>query len=288
MSRAVDASGASSSPAAARAASRRHASPRSPATTSSSTRHRRDRRAAADRGRRADPRRAARLRRLPRARASAASGSKSGLGPRRRGTRRARRCAGSHRLRGRGDARSRRLPASAAGRGSSYVWELLGGRGRRLPARAVVVDDGTGFWHGISAAEYLAEHGAAVELLTPARGVGLTIPHESIGNVSRRLARHGVRVRVLAKVTGVDGTTVSFAEGFARRPRRDDRGSRRRPHEDARERRADPRARRRRPCACDDRRRFGPAPPEPRGPRRQPRDRALRRGPARAAATALA
>jgi hypothetical protein len=57
-----------------------------------------------------------------------------------------------------------------------------------------------------------------VELLTPARGVGLTIPHESIGNVSGRLASHGVRVRVLAKVTGVDGTTVSFADGFAGEP----------------------------------------------------------------------
>ena len=83
-----------------------------------------------------------------------------------------------------------------------------------IPARAVVVDDGTGFWHGISAVEFLAEHGAAVELLTPARGVGLTIPHESTCNVNRRLASHGVRVRVLAKVTGVNGATVSFAEGY--------------------------------------------------------------------------
>ena len=98
------------------------------------------------------------------------------------------------------------------------VWELLGGNVAEIPARAVVVDDGTGFWHGISAVEYLAERGAAVELLTPARGVGLTIPHESYGNVSGRLASHGVRVRVLAKVTGIDGTTVSYADGFAGEP----------------------------------------------------------------------
>jgi 2,4-dienoyl-CoA reductase (NADPH2) len=95
------------------------------------------------------------------------------------------------------------------------VWQLLGGKVAEIPARAVVVDDGSGFWHGISAVEYLAEHGAAVELLTPARGVGLTIPHESIGNVSSRLAGHGVRVRVLAKVVEVNGSTVSFREGFA-------------------------------------------------------------------------
>ena len=108
--------------------------------------------------------------------------------------------------------------AVSGGARVANVWELLGGDVAEIPTRAVVVDDGTGFWHGISAVEYLAERGAAVELLTPARGVGLTIPHESIGNVSGRLASHGVRVRVLAKVTGVDGTTVSFADGFAGEP----------------------------------------------------------------------
>ena len=108
--------------------------------------------------------------------------------------------------------------AVSGGSRVANVWELLGGDVAEIPARAVVVDDGTGFWHGISAVEYLAERGAAVELLTPARGVGLTIPHESYGNVSGRLASHGVRVRVLAKVTGIDGTTVSFADGFAGEP----------------------------------------------------------------------
>ena len=108
--------------------------------------------------------------------------------------------------------------AVSGGSRVANVWDLLGGDVAEIPARAVVVDDGSGFWHGISAVEYLAERGAAVELLTPARGVGLTIPHESYGNVSGRLASHGVRVRVLAKVTGIDGTTVSFADGFAGEP----------------------------------------------------------------------
>ena len=44
------------------------------------------------------------------------------------------------------------------------VWDLLGGGGGEIPKRALVLDDGGGFWHGISAAEYLAERGAAVEL----------------------------------------------------------------------------------------------------------------------------
>jgi 2,4-dienoyl-CoA reductase (NADPH2) len=98
------------------------------------------------------------------------------------------------------------------------VWELLSGTVADIPSTAVVVDDGSGFWHGISAAEYLAEHGAAVEILTPARGVALTIPHESLANVTRRLAAHGVRVRVLAHVGGVAGRTVSYSDGFARVP----------------------------------------------------------------------
>jgi 2,4-dienoyl-CoA reductase (NADPH2) len=94
------------------------------------------------------------------------------------------------------------------------VWDLLGGKVDDVGKRALVVDDGSGFWHGISAAEYLAERGAAVELATPARGVGLAIPHESVANVNRRLGANGVRVRVLTSVVQVDGPVVSLVEGF--------------------------------------------------------------------------
>jgi hypothetical protein len=87
-----------------------------------------------------------------------------------------------------------------------------------VPARAVVVDDGSGFWHAISAAEFLAGRGASVELVTPAPGVGLAIPHESALNVSRRLAAHSVRVRVLARVAGVEAGIVSLVEGYGREP----------------------------------------------------------------------
>jgi len=95
------------------------------------------------------------------------------------------------------------------------VWDLLGGKAGDIGKRALVVDDGSGFWHGISAAEYLAERGAAVELATPARGVGLAIPHESVANVNRRLGANGVKVRVLTTVVQVDGPAVSLVEGFA-------------------------------------------------------------------------
>jgi 2,4-dienoyl-CoA reductase (NADPH2) len=95
------------------------------------------------------------------------------------------------------------------------VWDLLGGCGGEISKTALVVDDGSGFWHSISAAEFLAERGAAVELVTPAPGVGLAIPHESALNVSRRLAAAGVRVRVLSKVLAADADRVTLAEGYA-------------------------------------------------------------------------
>ena len=101
------------------------------------------------------------------------------------------------------------------------VWDLLGGVVTEIPARAAVLDDGSGFWHGISAAEYLAERGAAVELLTPARGIALAIPHESVAGVLGRLGSNGVRYRPLTTVTSVRGY-----DGLARR--RGHRASRRR------------------------------------------------------------
>jgi 2,4-dienoyl-CoA reductase (NADPH2) len=92
------------------------------------------------------------------------------------------------------------------------VWDLLGGMVSDIPARAVVLDDAAGFWHGVSAAEFLAERGASVELLTPARAIGLAIPHESIAHVLRRLRTAGARLRPLSTVSGVDGTRVRISD----------------------------------------------------------------------------
>jgi 2,4-dienoyl-CoA reductase (NADPH2) len=92
------------------------------------------------------------------------------------------------------------------------VWDLLGGHVGEIPARALVVDDAVGFWHGVSAAEFLAGQGAAVELVTPARAVGLAIPHESIAHVHRRLRNAGVRFRPFTDVADVAGTTVTLVD----------------------------------------------------------------------------
>ena len=77
------------------------------------------------------------------------------------------------------------------------VWYLLGGRVKDIPERAVVVDDGGGFWHAISAAEFLADRGVAVELVTLAGGVGIAIPHEVSPTSTRDCARNGFRSRPL-------------------------------------------------------------------------------------------
>ena len=105
-----------------------------------------------------------------------------------------------------------------SGANVATVWDLLGGKVKEVPARAAVLDDGSGFWHGISAAEFLAERGAAVELLTPARGIGLAIPHESVAGVLGRLGGNGVRFRPLVTVTAVRGTKVSLADAVTGEP----------------------------------------------------------------------
>jgi 2,4-dienoyl-CoA reductase-like NADH-dependent reductase (Old Yellow Enzyme family) len=98
------------------------------------------------------------------------------------------------------------------------IWDLLGGQLADIPQRAAVLDDGSGFWHGVSAAEYLAEHGASVELLTPVRGVALSIPHESAGGALRRLRGNGVRFRTLVNVTRMSGPTISLADAVTGEP----------------------------------------------------------------------
>jgi len=109
------------------------------------------------------------------------------------------------------------FPVTGGGRVVT-VWDLLSGSLAEVPARALVVDDGSGFWHSISAAEYLAERGARVELVTPSPGVALAIPHESARNVAQRLGAHGVRTRVLVRVVAVAGERVTLTEGFGAEP----------------------------------------------------------------------
>jgi 2,4-dienoyl-CoA reductase (NADPH2) len=104
------------------------------------------------------------------------------------------------------------------------VWALLGGAeppgGRRAGVvgrgavadgeRAVVVDDGTGFWDAVSAAELLGDRGCHVALVTPARSVGAAIPFESAGPLLRRLGERSVTFHALARVLHVGERSVAL------------------------------------------------------------------------------
>ncbi|GAA2897965.1 FAD-dependent oxidoreductase [Pseudonocardia halophobica] len=77
---------------------------------------------------------------------------------------------------------------------ATSVWELLGGEPPRS-GRALVQDDGTGFWPALSAAELLVEAGVQVTVATPAAMVGAAIPAESQASLHARLRGAGTRYR---------------------------------------------------------------------------------------------
>ena len=91
------------------------------------------------------------------------------------------------------------------------VWSVLDGA-RPIGDRAVVTDDGTGFWEAVSAAELLAGQGCAVTLVTPAPSVGASIPFESIGPLRRRLAELGVASRPFSAITTASADGVELVD----------------------------------------------------------------------------
>jgi len=98
------------------------------------------------------------------------------------------------------------------------VWDLLSRKVEGRPPRAIVLDDAVGFWHSISAAEYLAERGTAVELLSPGRAIGLAIPFESVARMHMRLFANGVTLRPMVKIDSVQGVTVRVANSLSGAP----------------------------------------------------------------------
>jgi 2,4-dienoyl-CoA reductase (NADPH2) len=87
------------------------------------------------------------------------------------------------------------------------VWDVLAGV-RPAGERAVVVDDGSGFWEAVSAAELLADLGCRVAIVTPARSVGAAIPFESTAPLLRRLGERAVEFHELARVVDVSPGVV--------------------------------------------------------------------------------
>jgi 2,4-dienoyl-CoA reductase (NADPH2) len=91
------------------------------------------------------------------------------------------------------------------------TWDLLDGTDRDLSGRALLCDDGSGFWEVCSAAEYLAGHGASVEFTTPNSMIGRSIPHESLPLLHQRLHRAGVTYSPFTRPVAVNGGTVTLA-----------------------------------------------------------------------------
>ena len=92
------------------------------------------------------------------------------------------------------------------------TWDVLERDSLGVLRRALVVDDGTGFWPMCSAAERLAELGAAVEIVAPAQGIGMNIPAESAAHLHRRLRSHGVTYTPFTRLRAVTGAIVTVAD----------------------------------------------------------------------------
>ena len=84
------------------------------------------------------------------------------------------------------------------------TWDLLDNSGRPLSGRALLADDGTGFWQVCGAADFLVKQGLHVEFITPSSAIGANIPHESIMPLHRRLRRHGVVYRPFTRLKSVN------------------------------------------------------------------------------------
>ena len=97
------------------------------------------------------------------------------------------------------------------------VWDLLGGA-HVDGKRAVVADDGTGFWEAVSAAELLGDARLSVALLTPARSVGAAIPFESIGPLLHRLGQRRVTLHPLVHVNGIRNGSVTLVNSLTGDP----------------------------------------------------------------------
>jgi 2,4-dienoyl-CoA reductase (NADPH2) len=86
--------------------------------------------------------------------------------------------------------------------------------------RAVVLDDGYGFWEAIGAVELLADHGMTVEFVTPAMVVGAAIPAESVPSLLRRLAERDVTAHTLSRAIEIAADAVvveGVVDGVRRR-----------------------------------------------------------------------
>jgi 2,4-dienoyl-CoA reductase (NADPH2) len=103
------------------------------------------------------------------------------------------------------------LDSAAASIPVLTTWDLLDGSDRELHGRALVCDDGSGFWEVCSSAELLADQGVQVEFASPNAVIGRSIPHESVALLHQRLQRGGVVYAPFTRPVSVAGNVVTVA-----------------------------------------------------------------------------
>jgi 2,4-dienoyl-CoA reductase (NADPH2) len=106
-------------------------------------------------------------------------------------------------------------PATAGASDSVQVlsiWELLDGQRRDLGRSVLLVDDGTGFWPGAGAADFLVGQRVELTFATPAAAIGSALPLESIHLLHRRLRSAGTAYRPFTRLAGIDGDVIRLQD----------------------------------------------------------------------------
>lgn len=99
---------------------------------------------------------------------------------------------------------------------SASVDEVLSGH-RAVGRRAIVVD-GTGHWEGAGTAEFLANAGAEVWLVSSSHSVGYSLEPANRELFYRRAAEKGIHLVTTAGLAQVDGQTVTIEDTYTGRP----------------------------------------------------------------------
>jgi len=87
------------------------------------------------------------------------------------------------------------------------AWDVLLGR-VELGKRAVLVDQGDGDQECCSLAEFLADKGVKLEVITPSLFLGVELPALSVGPLYQRLLTKGVIITPLTRLRRISGSTV--------------------------------------------------------------------------------
>lgn len=106
------------------------------------------------------------------------------------------------------------LPEAFAGETVRSWFDILS-EGAPAPygeGRAIMVDDGTGFWWNYGVTEMLGEAGWAVTHVTPSAVIGQQIPTESVSPMLARMGRSGTRFLPLTQLFSIDGRTVQIID----------------------------------------------------------------------------